>query len=584
MMQTLSGMAKACFAAALLTAGLAACIGHERHPRVGAPQEPSPTTEPSPGTGHAGHVVPKPRRFFPEGAGAPLFQDLGSYSWPIDAAGELAQRYFDQGLILTYGFNHAEAVRAYREAQRLDPECAMCFWGEAYALGPNINLPMADDAVPQAFAASRRAIELAATAKERALAEALVERYAAEPVEDRAPLDAAFAAAMREVAREYPEDLDIQTLFAESLMTTMPWDYYQDDGSAKPETDEAVAVLESVLARSPNHAGAIHFYIHAVEPSAAPERAEAPADRLLRLVPGAGHLVHMPAHIYLRVGRYHDASKSNEMAAAADETYITQCRAQGFYPAAYYPHNVHFLWAVAAFEGRSEVSIEAARKVVTLIPEEMVADVPILEELLPTHLFGLARFGDWDAILEQPAPAPNYRYLTGIWHYTRGLARLGRDEIEPAEEELARLREIAELGDLKELVLVSGSSAAALLGIAVDDLAGRLAAARGDYDAAIDRLRDAAEAQDALPYTEPPPWYFPQREALGEVLLRAGRPAEAAAVYREQLELTPRNGWSLFGLARSLEAQGRQNDAVAVERRLRDAWALADVELTASIF
>ena len=555
-----------------------------------APEAPPAVAAASPAADHAAHGAAHhptaPRREMPEGAGAPLFGDLGAHHYPITTASKAAQRYFDQGLILTYGFNHAEAIRSYREASRLDPDCAMCAWGEAYALGPNINKPMDDADVPAAWQAAQRALAASkkASARERALVEALAKRYAKKPVADRSALDRAYAAAMRKVAKAYPEDLDVQTLYVESVMTTMPWDYYRADGKPKPETVEIVDVLETVMRKHPDHPGAIHFYIHAVEPSERPERAEAPSDRLRDLIPGAGHLVHMPSHIYLRVGRYADASLANEKAAAADESYITQCKAQGFYPAAYYSHNIHFLWASAGFEGRKEVSVGAAKKLVSVIPDAFVDEIPLVEEFLPTYLVGLARFGDWPTILEQPKPAEKRRYLTGMWHYTRGLALAATGKKDEAKTELAQVKAIRDEWAKGDLVFLSGSKPDQLLSIAANVLEARIAGESGRWKDAVAPLRKAVAMQDTLPYTEPPPFYFPTREALGHALLESGKAKEAEEVYRTQLTATPRNGWSLLGLARSLEAQGRADEAADVERRFEAAWQQADVKIASSIY
>ena len=526
------------------------------------------------------------RRVLPPGASAPLFNDLGDHHRAVSTRSELAQRYFDQGLVLTYGFNHAEAARSFREAQRLDPSCAMCFWGEAYALGPNINKPMDPEDNPRAWQASRAALAAAGGAApvERALIEALSARYAEQAPADRSGLDRAYADAMRPVAAAYPDDADVQALFAEALMDTMPWNYYAPDGAEKPETREVVATLERALALDPDHPGAIHFYIHAVEPSGAPERAEAPADRLQTLVPGAGHLVHMPAHIYLRVGRYHDASRANELAAAADETYISQCRAQGFYPASYYPHNLDFLQASAGFEGRSAVALDAARRLVGTLPPETVAEFPSTEELLPRQLFALARFGRWEEILAEPEPPAGLRYLTGMYRYARGVALAATGRAGAARAELEQVRALGKELSRSDLTFLSGSSPAQLLEIAALVLEARIAGAGGDWAAAVAPLRTAVARQDALPYTEPPPWYFPVREALGHALLQAGRAAEAEAVFAEQLERTPDNGWSLYGLAASLRAQGKAEAAEAADARFREAFRRADVSLQAAVF
>ena len=511
---------------------------------------------------------------------APLFSDLGDHHHSITTDSKTTQKYFDQGLTLCYGFNHAEAIRSFRAAIDHDADCAMCYWGVAYALGPNINAPMSEGAVPQAWEAVEQAQAHASHVSEReqAYIAALSKRYAPEAREDRSDLDRVYADAMREVARDYPDDLDAATLFAEALMDTMPWDYYREDGTQKPATEEVVTTLQTVLAKAPNHAGAIHFYIHAVEASSTPERAEAPADRLGALVPGAGHLVHMPSHIYYRIGRYADATTVNERAAAADESYIAQCKAQGFYPALYYPHNVHFLYAAASEEGRSSAAIEAAHKLIETTPDSMFAEYPMLEEFRPVYLFALARFGRFDEILAQPMPSQELRYTTAMSHYARGVAFAARGDLEEAEGELDRLRASLTAFEENDLALLSGSSASQLLAIANHVLSARVARARGQRGQEIAELSEAVTRQDSLPYSEPPPWYFPVRQALGAALLRASRYDEAVRVFREDLARNPNNGWSLYGLARSLRAQGLEHDAVPVEASLATAWVRADIE------
>ncbi|MEX2481405.1 MAG: hypothetical protein WD928_11130, partial [Gammaproteobacteria bacterium] len=376
---------------------------------------------------------------------APLFDDLGSYRMAITTDAPLAQRYFDQGLILAYGFNHAEALRSFREARRLDPDCAMCAWGEAYVLGPNINKPMDPADAPQAVAAAQRAQTLAAqaSAREQAWIAAMSERYADPAPDDRQPLDQAYADAMAGVVASYPDDLDAATLYAEALMDLMPWAYYTEDGEPKPLTETVTATLEGILARNTDHPGAIHFYIHAVEASSSPERAEDGADRLGALAPGSGHLVHMPSHIYLRVGRYHDATLANERAALADESYITQCRVQGFYPALYYPHNIHFLWYTASLEGRSAVAIEAARKLADNVPVDLIADVPLIEQFLTVPMFGQIRFARWDDVLAEPKPRKDHRFATAMWHAARGIALAAKGMSEQAQAERAAYAEAA---------------------------------------------------------------------------------------------------------------------------------------------
>ncbi|MCH2078863.1 MAG: hypothetical protein MK180_18645 [Rhodobacteraceae bacterium] len=536
-------------------------------------------------TGHAPHArTQMTQRLVPEGAGAPLFSDLGDFDREISTSSVLAQRYFSQGLLLAYGFNHAEALRSFREASRQDPRCAMCAWGQALVLGPNINKPMDPADVPTAWEASQRALALrdGASDVEQDLIGALEQRYAEQPVSDRSGLDRAYADAMQSVARRHPHDLDVQTLYAEALMDTMPWDYYQDSKTPRAATEEVVAALEHVIAADPRHPGALHLYIHAVEPSSTPQRAERAADTLGDLAPGAGHLVHMPSHIYLRIGRYHDASIANEKAAAADESYITQCRAQGFYPAAYYPHNVHFLYASAAFEGRSEVSIDAARKLSANMTPQIVSAAPVTEEFAPMELYALARFGRWEALATAPAPPADWRYGTGVWHFGRGMAAAAGGDAAVAASELEALEAVGAETSLAEITYASGSTPAQLLAIASQVLRARIAGRAGDWAEAILQLEAAARAQDALPYTEPPPWYFPVRDALGHALLQAGRATEAEAIFRKQLADTPRNGWSLHGLVASLEAQGKPSDEVRVERDA--AWKRADVTLPAAVF
>ncbi len=529
----------------------------------------------------------EPRRVMPEGATAPLFNDLGDHGYAVSTSSKQAQRYFDQGLILSYGFNHAEAARSYQEAQRLDPNCAMCFWGEAYVLGANINKPMEPSDAPRAHEAAEQGLRVAkahGTTKEQALLAALTTRYTGDPKEDRATLDAAYANAMRTVAKNHPDDVDIQTFFAESLMDTMPWDYYASDGAPKPATTETIATLERVMTSAPSHPGATHLYIHIVE-AEDPQKAEVAADQLRGTVPGAGHLVHMPSHIYLRVGRYNDAAVVNQEAAEADESYISQCLAQGFYPALYYPHNVHFLWSAATFQGRSAFALETAKKMRGFMPDSNVREFPFLEEFMPIVLQTQLRFGQWNDVLATPAFAPDFRYANANRHYARGIALATSGDIQGAKREQAQLDAIATGDDMKQLAMVSvGSSGADLLAVAAAILDGEIASAEGDHARAIAALTRAAKLQDELTYTEPPPWYLPVRDALGRAQLRAGKPADAERSYREQLKHTPRSGWTLFGLAQSLRAQGKTAQAEVVDQQARESWARADTALSASVF
>lgn len=522
----------------------------------------------------------------PSAQAAPLFDNLGTHHHAITTASPLAQRYFDQGLIFTYGFNHAEAIRSFREAIRHDPQCAMCYWGVANALGPNINMPMADEAVPEAWEALQRALELAPHAgeAERAYIQALSTRYVEKPVADRHPLDVAYAGAMRKLAHRYPDDLDAATLFAEALMDTMPWHYWTAEGKPRPGTEEIITTLEYVMERNPDHPGANHFYIHAVE-AVHPEKGLAAADRLGTLVPGVGHLVHMPAHIYLRVGEYDKASRANERAAKADESYFEQSRAQGLYPAMYYPHNVHFLWYSATLEGRDEVALDAARKLVRIVGTDQVREAPGLQLFLPTPLFALTQFGRWDQVLQQPQPAPEFQFDLAMWHYARGMALAAKDMPAEAEKELAGLQALSQSEAIRSLDTAKlAFPATRLVRIAQHMLEGDLARRAGRHEDAVRHLQMAVDIQDGLPYTEPPYWYVPVRMFLGDALLEAGRPAEAELVYEEDLRRNPRNGWSLFGLRESLRAQGKNAEADDVQQRLQEAWSRATVTLTASRF
>jgi len=515
-----------------------------------------------------------------------LLADPGGFQYPITTPSPEAQRYFDQGLLLTFGFNHEAALRSFEHAARLDPDCAMCFWGAALALGPNINAPMGPEAGRRAYGAVQQAQRLAGNVgpKEQALIAALAKRYGADPEAPRAPLDLAYANAMRVLAARHPDDLEIATLFAESLMDLYPWDYWTDEAQPREYTAEILAQLEKVLAQQPDHLGANHYYIHAVE-EFFPEKGETAADRLARAAPeDAGHLVHMPSHIYWRLGRYQDAMEINQRAVAADEAFFSWCRAGPFYQAAYYPHNVHFLWAAASSEGQSDVALAAARKLAAST-EERVGAFPFVEEFIATPALTLARFGRWDALLGEPQPPAERRYLTGIWHYTRGLARLRLGSPERARAELAALQAVAADPASQELILAGGTaSASALLEIAEAHLDGEIAAAEGRDRDAFAALERAVAKQDALVYMEPPPWYMPSRLALGAVLLEAGHARDAEAVYRRDLEKLPRNGWALFGLSRSLRAQGRESEADWAQQGFENAWARADVELEASRF
>jgi len=520
---------------------------------------------------------------------APVFENLGNHSHRITTSDRLAQRYFDQGLVLLYGFNHAEAVRSFKAAAVVDPQCAMAYWGVAYALGPNINAPMETKAVPDAWKALQQALARRdrASVKERAYIDALARRYRADPVEDRGELDRAYADAMREVALAYPDDPDAATLFVEALLDTMPWDYWTAELKPRPATKEVLRTLRNVLRRNPNHPGANHFYIHAVEAGPEPEIGIPSADRLGSVAPGAGHLVHMPSHIYARVGQYREATEANERAVASDRSYITQCRAQGFYPGTYYPHNVHFLWYTEGLEGRSEGSISAADQVATYALDNVCGPSAAVEAPRFRHLplLARARFGLWAEVVEAPLPEgePEFTLDRALTHYARGLAWAARGEVGKAEAERAEFERLVASDELKALENPY-FPASGIAAVARHVLAGKVLGAGGHVEGMVTELERGVAAQDALPYMEPPYWYYPVRQSLGAALLKARRFTEAEAVFREDLLDLPRNGWGLFGLAESLRRQGKVGEAENVSREFEAAWARADVKLELSWF
>jgi tetratricopeptide (TPR) repeat protein len=519
----------------------------------------------------------------------PLYEGLGDWRHPITTRVPRAQRYFDQGLALTYGFNHGEAVRSFREAQRLDPSCAMCAWGEALAFGPNINASMDSASAVGAWAAVTRARALAsqATPLERALIDALGARYAptfAPPgTPARKALDSAYARAMGRVAARFPRDDDARVLYAESLMLLSPWDYWRPGRAPgafvpKPATRPMLAALEAVIARNPRHAGACHYFIHAVE-AAHPARAVPCAERLPTLMPGAGHIVHMPAHVYVRVGRYADAIDRNVHAVHADEAHLADLAPDGAYRLAYYPHNYHFLWFAATMAARKAQAIDAARQTAAKTNVDLLRapGLGALQHYLVTPLYALVRFEDWARVLAEPAPPADLPYPTGVWHYARALAFAAMGRTAEAEDALARL--VAARADpaLASVTIWDLNRADALLDIAIAAVRGDLAARRGDHAGAIATLRRGVALEDALTYDEPPTWHLPVRHQLGDVLLAAGRPTEAERTFREDLRRHAENGWSLRGLQRALGAQGRQAESRAVAARLQKAWGAAQV-------
>ena len=496
-----------------------------------------------------------------ETAQVPLYDNLGTLHYRITTAVPLAQRYFDQGLRLYYAFNHQEAIRSFQEGSRLDPDCAMCYWGIALAHGPNINAPMDAASGRLAYVAIQQAVQHAirVSAHEHALIQALAKRYVAEPLSDRTELDRAYSRAMAEVAQRFLGESEIKTLYAESLMDLSPWDYWTADGKPKPNTTTLLSQLEQVLAAKQDHPGANHFYIHAVE-AVQPERAVAAAERLAGLMPGAGHLVHMPGHIYIRVGRYEDAIKANEHAVHVDEVYIQDHNpTPGIYVLGYYPHNYDFLAFAASMIGREAQAVAAAGKIAALVPEDLLHQpaMAFLQHHLTRKLQMRVRFGRWDELLDVEGPPEDLPHARAMWLYAHGRALAARGHLKAADVTLAHLRAIAQNPHVRALRL-EFNTAGAVLDIAVEVLASHIAVAKRDVPDAVMHLREAIRREDALVYGEPPEWTVPVREELGMVLLKAGRADETAQVFREDLKRFPKNSWSQQGLTEALRVRNRQ--------------------------
>lgn len=501
------------------------------------------------------HADPDSQIQSTDAAQVPLYDNLGTLHYPITTTVPLAQQYFDQGLRLYYAFNHQEAIRSFQEGARVDPDCTMCCWGIALAYGPNINAPMDAASGRLAYAAIQQAAQQATKVsdREQALIRALATRYTAEPPADRTELDVAYSRAMADVVQRFTDDQEAKTLYAESLMDLSPWDYWTADGKPKPNTIMLLSQLEQVLAAEPDHPGANHFYIHALE-AVEPEWALAAAERLADLMPGAGHLIHMPGHIYIRVGRYEDAIRANEHAVHADETYIRDHNpAVGIYVLGYYPHNYDFLAFAASMIGREAQAIAAVDKIAALVPQELVhkPDMAFLQHHQTRKLQMRVRFGRWDELLNVEGPPENLPHARAMWLYAHGRALAARGHLKAADATLTKLRTIAQDPQVRSLRLEFNNSAA-VLGIAVEVLAGHIAAAKGDLPGAISHLREGARLEDALVYGEPPEWTVPVREELGVVLLKAGCPDEAAQVFHEDLKRFPNNPWAQHGLAEVL--------------------------------
>ncbi|MDH4153191.1 MAG: tetratricopeptide repeat protein [Nitrospira sp.] len=513
----------------------------------------------------------------------PLFENLGTLHHPITTRSQEAQRYFDQGLRLVYGFNHEEAIRAFEEAARLDPAAAMAYWGIALALGPNINAAMDKTDERRAWEALQKARSYSAhvTPAEQAYIQAISKRYSLKGL-TRTAQDKAYADAMRVLWKQFPDDADAGVLFAEALMDLHPWDLWTPDGRAKSGTEEIVRTLEAVLARVPNHPGACHYYIHAMEASSTPERALDCAERLPGLMPGAGHLVHMPAHIHMRLGRYHEAAEHNAQAAEIDRSYLARRSSTGDEADGYYRHNLHFLWASLVMEGRSAEAMKVARQLTRTMTEAQIRQDSTREWYLPVPLWSMIRFGQWEALLQELPPLNTFRLTQAIWRLGRGMALIASGKVPGAEGEHAALATLAKRFARNKTA--EEQTQRAIIQITERLLAGEIATHHKHYEAASTALREAIKLEDALPYSEPPFWPIPIRQYLGVILQKAGQPHEAESVYRADLIKHPHNGWAQYGLMQSLRAQRKDREANEVEKLWKQAWVHADVNLVASRF
>ena len=551
---------------ALFCLSIAGCSQNPPFNVVAQESVPEPVgTATNPGTPAQGEVT------------APLLEGIGPLHFPISTTNPLAQKYFDQALTLAFGFNHAEAVRSFKEAARQDDTCGICWAGVALALGPNINAPMGPEAVEPAWDASQKALARREfeNVKEQAYIDAIVTRYSADGA-DRQTLDLIYAGAISGLVEQFPDDLHARTLHAEALMDLMPWEYWQDDGTpANDHTTKLVEEIEYVMQTDPQHPGAAHLYIHAME-RFEPHKAESAADRLGGLVPVAGHLVHMPSHIYLRVGRYTDAVDANARAAEADEDYISQCNAQGMYPAAYYPHNIHFLWYSAMMEGRRTLAVESALKLTARVPLEVAKQMGALQSYIAVPVYTYVRFGMWDEVLALPNAPEGVPFAQAMVHYGKGLAYAAKGDLTSAQKELDALVEIGNTDELKNLTMRRPQVTQDLLGIAQALVQARMHRTTGDKQAELAALTSAVEYQDALPYAEPPLWHYPVRQTLGEAQLRHGVPQQAEQTFAADLHHFPRNPWSLFGTEQAMTLLGQ--DTTDIRKQRQQAWSNADID------
>lgn len=529
-------------------------------------------------------TAPTDKAWYSSGQKAPLFDSLGNLHFPITTRNPNVQRYFNQGLMLAVGFNHAEAARSFYEATRLDSTCAMAYWGFSYVLGPNYNAGMEPDNYERAYAAIQRAKRLSAncTDKEKALINALATRYPAQPVDDRKPYDVAYSKAVKKVHERFPDDADIAALYAESIMDLHPWELWEKDGQPKPWTPEIVAALEKLMARHPDHIALHHLYIHAVEASKTPERGLKSAAILSKVAPKASHLVHMPSHIYIRTGDYHKGSLSNQQAVRVDSLYLMGIYAQGAFPLNYFPHNYHLLVATATLEGNYNWAMRSARKVAENTHKKLMAD-PAWSTLqhyytIPYHV--AIKFARWDELLRLcNTDTVRLKYPTAIRHYARGLAFVGKQQLPQAKQELQLLDKLTTDPDIANLTIAGINPMRSILEIARRVLNAEIRRHEGNVASSITLLREAVALEDGLNYQEPPDWFFSVRHNLGDVLLQAKRYAEAEAVFADDLKTFPRNGWALSGLHKAQVNQGFTDKARQTQLVLNQAWKWADKAL-----
>lgn len=518
---------------------------------------------------------------------APIFKGLNVIDYPITTKSTEAQKYFNQGMALSYGFNHAEAARSFYYATKLDPECAMCYWGFAYVLGPNYNAGMEPDNYERAYKAIQKAIQLSdkASKKEKALINALAKRYTEKHVEDRSNLDIAYSAEMKKVSKKFPDDVNINALYAESIMDLHPWDLYEKDGTPKKWTPEIVSLLEKTLKKDPKNIGANHFYIHVVEASNTPERGNNAAKAFDDgLVPGSGHLVHMSSHIYIRTGEYHKGTLANINAVKVDSNYVAMCHAQGAYPLGYYPHNYHFMAGTATLEGNSKWAMIGADKVSKHVHPKTMTEPGwgTLQHYYVIPYYVAVKFGKWDDILKMKLVTDTLKYPVAVTHYAKGMAYLGKNDLKKAKQELLQLEEIAKDKKLEQITIWELNSVSTLIQIAKRVLKAEIAASEKNYVQSIALLKEAVAIEDSLNYNEPPDWFFSVRHHLGAVQIEAEKYQDAVKTYEDDLKRLPKNGWAHHGLRLAYKKMNNETKAKEITRLIEKSWGNADTKITTS--